>query len=159
MPDTAGELNDDAEDIERSPTVFMDEWNEENAANGKTSVIDSGRSVQDVDRDVVFLDDWSPSCKANIELDEGPKNIIADKSVIDSLPLLGPVLSKGSVLAEIRVFDLPLPMDHSDQPTEVVEVRADQLADVLISVSMSQAGESSPQDVRSSIVTVPGAKI
>jgi hypothetical protein len=50
----------------------VDERDEEDATDGQAAVVDCSGCVEDVDGEVVFLDDGTPCCEADVKLDEGP---------------------------------------------------------------------------------------
>jgi hypothetical protein len=126
LPDAAEELDQDAEDVQRSTTVFVDEGNKEDTSDGQAAVVDGSRRVEDVNGEAVLLDDGSPCCEADVKLDESPEDIVADEAVVDDLAFFGPVLgalsvcSRWSGLASLRE-------GHLDRTTAVVGGLADLL--------------------------------
>ena len=110
LPDTRSELKCSAEEIERSPAICMNEWNEDDASHTQRSVVHSGRVVEQVDREAELLNDGSPCCETHVELDERPEDVPADDAVVQGLAELRPILDRS---ASSRATDqLILPMDH-----------------------------------------------
>lgn len=69
----------------------MDQWDEKDAADGQSGVIDCRSIVQEVDSKAQFSLISFPGSEPNVELDESHKHIKGDYRVIESFAPLGPV--------------------------------------------------------------------